>query len=160
MEATARQARLAAVYGTPERLLFWEEVEQKLIASMNYWLTSVHPKGQPQSRPIAGMWVDGRLYFGGSTEARWNRNLKANGHASVTLEDAEHPVILEGGVRFIRPDATLSDRIVAASNSKYAAGQKREDYEGVEICEFEPLQGLAWEALNEDATCWAFGVGS
>jgi general stress protein 26 len=120
----------------------------------HYWLGTVTPGGAPHSRPIAGMWLDDRLYFGGSAETRRWRNLVADSRASITLEDAESAVILEGRVRFLRPDTELAERIAQESNRKYDQGQKREDYEAEQIAEFAPALAFAWTALFKDATRW------
>ena len=157
MEPRPTRPTIPAEYGVPadtDSLLPWSHVEERMSAAVHFWLATLHPNGVPQSRPIAGMWVERRFYFGGGAGARWLRNLTQNPRASLTLEDAEKAVILEGEVHFVRPDAELADRIVAESNRKYRQDQKRADYEGVEICEFTPRVVLAWKVLNEDATRW------
>ena len=135
-------------------VLPWSHVLERMAEARHYWLGTVTPAGAPHSRPIAGMWLGDRLYFGGSAETRWWRNLQADPRASITLEDAESAVILEGRGRFLRPDAELAERIVQESNRKYAQGQKRGDYEGEPIAEFAPELAFAWSALFKDATRW------
>jgi len=157
MEPIGTIATLPAVYGLPaDRAtpLPWSYVDERMTAAAHYWLSTVTPSGTPQARPFDGMWVDRRLYFGGSPESKWRRNLANNPAASVHLEDANSAVILEGRAALIRPDTTLADLLVAASNAKYDMGQKREHYEGTEIVEFAPATVLAWKLLYEDATRW------
>ena len=120
----------------------------------HYWLATVTPSGTPHARPFDGMWVNDRLYFGGSPESKWWRNLANNPAASVHLEDAERAIILEGSAHLVRPDAALADQLVVASNAKYDMGQKREHYEGQEIVEFTPRKAFGWKVLYEDATRW------
>ncbi len=159
MAPVASRSKLPAEYRVEEesgRLLPWSHAVERLNTAQHYWLATVTPEGTPHCRPVAGMWVDDRLYFGGGTDVKWLRNLLSNSSASITLEDAEEVVILEGRVELIRPCGSLSARIVEVSNRKYEQGQKQGDYEGKPLCEFVPHKALAWTVLSEDATRFRF----
>lgn len=145
-------------YGlSPEsRLLEWADVDARLTAASHYWICTVSRSMTPHPRPIDGMWIDQRLYFGGDPESKWQRNLATNQAAAVHLDDPEHAVIAEGAVTRVRPDRALSERLVTASNEKYHMGQKIEDYEGQDLGVFTPFVVLAWDTLYEDATRFAF----
>ncbi len=157
MEPQAKRPRMPAEYGVPsdtENLLPWSYVNERMATAKHFWLATVTPAGTPHLRPIDGMWLDEKLYFGGSPDARWQRNLLANPAASIHLEDAEQAVILEGWVGIVRPDRRLAERLVEASNEKYGQNQKVEDYEGVEVGEFSPRLAFAWKVFFQDATRW------
>jgi general stress protein 26 len=157
MEPIPSRPRIPAVYGVPtheDNLLSWSYVTGCIAAAKHYWLATVTPSGTPHARPFDGMWLDDRLYFGGSPESKWRRNLSNNSAASVHLEDAAAAIILEGNAGIVRPDAALADRLVAASNAKYDMGQKREQYVGLPIVEFVPKTVFGWKVLYEDATRW------
>ena len=158
MEPSASRPKIPAVYGVPSDgdLLPWSYVTERMTHAKHYWLATVTPSGAPHARPFDGMWIDDRLYFGGSPESKWRRNLGNNPAASVHLEDGEEAIILEGTARLVRPDAALADRLVAASNAKYQMDQKREHYEDIEIVEFTPRTAFGWKVLYEDATRWRF----
>jgi hypothetical protein len=135
-------------------MLPWSHVDERMSASMHYWISTTGPSGAPHARPIDGMWLDGTLYFGGDPESRWKRNLDADPRACVTLENAEQAVILHGRVRTMRPDADLAVRLADASNAKYNMGQTAKDYIGEEVLAFSPRSAFAWKLLYKDATRW------
>ena len=122
---------------------------------------SQSPHGAPYTRPIDGFWLDGRLYFGGGSEAGWRRNLDQNPRACVNLEDGEQVVILHGTVAVMRTDRALAERLFEMSRAKYdeSHGQSVDDYEGQDVLVFEPDVAYAWKVFFEDATRWRFGEG-
>ena len=157
MEPTAYRARLPKGFGdsaSSEGLLDWSYVEERMASAMHYWLSTVNADGEPHTRPVAGMWLDTRLYFGGSPESRWLRNLAISPKACINLsEEGDQAVILHGAVSFERSDHELATRLVVASNAKYSYGQRVEEYEGEVILVFRPKTVFAWQDLK-DATRW------
>ena len=138
------------------QLLDWTVVEARLVSAFHYWICTVSSLMTPHPRPVDGMWMDQKLYFGGDRQSKWLRNLLANPAAAVHLEDPEHPIIAEGMVGHLRVDRELSERLVAASNAKYHMAQTVADYEGRPLNVFTPRVVLSWETLNEDATRFTF----
>lgn len=137
-------------------LLAWSTVEARLVRARHYWLATASIDGAPIMRPVDGMWVDAALYFDGDPATRWRRNLAVNERASVTLQEADSAVILEGAVSRVTPDAHLASALAAQANAKYeAAAQSVADYD-VEICRFKPHSALAWTLLFQDATRFRF----
>lgn len=51
------------------------------------WLTTVTPKGQPQSTPVWFLWVDDEILVYGDHRAFRNRNIEANPKVSFHLAD-------------------------------------------------------------------------
>jgi hypothetical protein len=148
---------LAPGYGLPEqgaKLLPWSHVVERMTASMHYWISTTSPAGAPHSRPVDGMWLDDRLYFGGDPQSSWCRNLASDPRACVTLENAEQAVILHGTVGTVRAGRDLAVRLAEASNAKYDMAQTAEEYERDEILVFTPHTAYAWTLLYEDATRW------
>ncbi len=142
-------------YGVPEHtdnLLPWSYVTDRMKAAEHYWISTVAPDQLPHTRPVDGMWLNDGLYFGGSLQSRWRRNLTTNPNVCVNLEDGEKAVILHGIVEFLRPDEALISAIVAAANAKYGHGMTASDYKEV-LC-FTPKMAWAWQLLYEDATKW------
>lgn len=103
-----------------------------------------------------GIWLDDRLYFGGSPKTRRQRNLAANPAVCAHLESGSDVVILHGEVRAKRPDHALALRLAAASAQKYGYGQKPEDYEKTDVSVMRPRIVCAWTALPKDATRFEF----
>ena len=159
MEPVASRPVIPETYGVPsgtDGLLPWSYVVGRLTESKHYWLATATPGAVPHTRPVDGFWLDGRLYFSGSPETSWRRNLKQNPAACLNLEDGEQAVILHGSVSELRLDRALAVRLAEMSNAKYGFGQTAEDYEGQEALVFEPEVVHAWQVLYEDATRWRF----
>lgn len=163
--ASAVPARFPPDYGTPDPadLQQWSEVEEKLQAAPNYWLTTTSPAGTPHARPVDGVWVDGALCFGGSPETRWVRNLQSNPAASVNLPSESEAIILEGRAELVSdPGHPLAVASTAATREKYPQYAER----GL-LDEFHPFWALrprrayAWslEGFPSHATRWDFETG-
>ncbi|MDE0887719.1 MAG: hypothetical protein OSB70_19545 [Myxococcota bacterium] len=103
------------------------------------------------------MWLDGRLYFGGSPISRSAKNLDLDPRVCINLseedETSDRAVILRGHVATVRPDRALAVKLVTASNEKYAYEQIVDQYEGNAIFELTPEMVLAWTELA-NATRW------
>jgi hypothetical protein len=88
-------------YGVPsdlEGVLPWEWAEERLVASRNYWVSTVGPGDRPHSMPVWGVWVPAseRFWFGCSPQARKARNLRSNPAIVVAPTDTVEVVSLEG----------------------------------------------------------------
>ena len=106
--------------GSPDTLLPWSFVDQRMQAAANYWISTTSPSGRPHARPVDGVWVDGALCFGGSPETHWARNLVANPAISVHLASETEAVILEGRVELVTDAGhPLAGPCAAASREKY-----------------------------------------
>ena len=86
-------------YGMPsgtKGLLTWAWAEERLLASHNYYLTTVRPDGTPHVMPLWGIWVDDRLYFSTGAKSVKARNLAANAACVICTDNAAEAVVLEG----------------------------------------------------------------
>jgi general stress protein 26 len=157
---TADRPRLPSDYGVPKDtngLMPWSDVEARLAEARAYWLATIGPHGRPQVRPVDGLYVDGRIYVGGSPETRWVRNIAANPDVSINLDGGYDVVILEGVVEMQTPDHDLAERLAAASKAKYPQyGMKTSDYEQPGILAVRPRVAYAWKAFPKDVTRFRF----
>src|SRR6266511_4118734 len=49
----------------------WRWATTRLTAARSYWIATTRPDGRPHTRPVWGVWLDGRFYFStGSLAAR------------------------------------------------------------------------------------------
>src|SRR5262245_61759074 len=88
-EPVAGPPQAPANYGFPqgtEGLLSWPHVVERLENARSYWLGTTRPDGRPHATPIWGCWVDGALYFDGSPETQWARNMAKNPAITIHLE--------------------------------------------------------------------------
>lgn len=137
-------------------LLPWSHVSARMERAPHYWICTVDPSSRPHATPVDGIWLDDRLYFGGSPKTRRQRNLAANPSVCVHLESGSDVVILHGEVRAERPDHALAVRLAKASAQKYGYGQKPEEYEKTAVTVMRPRIAFAWTALPKDATRFEF----
>jgi nitroimidazol reductase NimA-like FMN-containing flavoprotein (pyridoxamine 5'-phosphate oxidase superfamily) len=148
-------------YGIPKDtkgLLPWSHVSERMSEAMHYWICTVSPDGRPHATPVDGLWLDDRLYFGGSPQTRRHRNLAANPAVCVHLESGMDVVILRGDAHELcAPDRALAIRLSEASVKKYGWGLKPEEYEkGEGVFVFRPRVVLAWKQFPKDVTRWQF----
>jgi nitroimidazol reductase NimA-like FMN-containing flavoprotein (pyridoxamine 5'-phosphate oxidase superfamily) len=151
----AEQLELPPSYGSPNRLLDWTSVEQRLAESPHYWIATVRRDGAPHVIPVDGMWLDGACYFGGDPATVHIRNLRRDGHAALHLEDGESAVIAEGVAEWMAPSKATARRLADAAQAKYGYPQSAASYlEGV--WRLQPIKVLAWTRLYVDATRFTF----
>jgi hypothetical protein len=153
----ASRLRLPAEYGVPKGtkgLLPWSHITERMSSALHYWVCTVSPIGQPHATPVDGLWLDDRLYFGGSPQTRRNRNLTANPAVCVHLESSDDVIILHGQARQRSLDRAVALRLAQASAQKYGYATKPEDYEAGGVHVFLPHVVFAWRPPLKDATRW------
>ena len=152
-------------YGLPDTddgLLEWSAVEARLIEAKHYWLATVRPDGRPHLIPRWGVWVDDAFYYDGAPSTRHARNAEANPACSLSLEDGQHAVILEGRSVATRADPDgLGARLEAAFAKYHDDGYRpgadawaAEHGGGLRV--FTPVTALAWFSFPTDATRFRF----
>ena len=145
---------------SPDKMLSWAHVDEKMTSALNYWVGSVRPGGQPHSVPVWGVWLDNTFYFDGGPTTRHARNIKENPQINVHLESGDQVVIVEGECQL---DPNLDDaflrRIADAYGAKYAGkGYTPEPsiWKGVGIFVLKPRSVIAWTNFLVDPTKWRF----
>lgn len=102
----------------PDGLLAWSWAEEKLVNSRNYWVATVWPDGRPHLMPVWGVWDGQALWFSGGLRSRKIRNLRAEPRVTITIEDAEDPVVLNGRAEIVTTAGALQT-FIDATNAKY-----------------------------------------
>ena len=147
-------------YGVAKAKAFvdWAHVEERLTAARAYWIATVSSTGRPRVRPVDGMYVDGRLFVGGSPETGWVRELAANSHVSVHLEGLGDVVIVDGEAEIMAgADADLAKRLAAESNAKYPEyGMTPANFRGPGPIAITPRKVIAWTDFTKDPTRFRF----
>jgi hypothetical protein len=168
MSASIRRERptFPTGYGLPEGdegMLEWSAVQARLVESKHYWLATVRPDGRPHLIPRWGVWLDDALYYDGSPSTRHARNLEVNPACSLSLEDGQHAVVLEGTSIATRAEpADLGARLSAAFAKYHDDGYSPapdawSGKQGGGLRVFTPVSGIAWFAFPTDATRFVFG---
>ena len=161
-EPVAVRARLPKAYGAPSRagsLRPWAEVYARLAEARVYWIATATPDGRPRARPVDGVWVRGVLYIGGSPDAGWARDLRANPKVAVHLEDGGDVVVVDGEATFLDDGAgdELAEQLAAASNAKYPEYKATADnYRGPGTIAVRPRLAYSWRNFPKDVTKYRF----
>jgi hypothetical protein len=157
-------------YGTPETddgILEWSAVEERLTASLHYWLATTRPDGRPHVVPRWGVWLDGRFYYDGSPETRHVQNLNHNDACTLNLEDGRQAVIVEGRSTVAPPPGPeLGGRLSEAMTAKYGDhgySPGPDSWDGPDsggLRVLTPLTALAWFEFPVDMTRFRFATGA
>ena len=154
--------RIPPGYGVPKNnqgLLPWSHVIERMTQALHYWICTVDPNGRPHVTPVDGLWINDRLYFGGSPKTRRNRNLSANSAVSIHLDSSEDVVILQGNAHLQTPEHGLAVQLSKATGEKYGYSPNPEVYEKTGVQVFRPLTVFAWKQFPKDVTRWKFSKG-
>lgn len=151
--------KIPAEYGVPKNnkgLLPWSHVTERMTQAMHYWICTVGTDCRPHITPVDGLWLEDKLYFGGSTKTRRNRDLTANPAVSVHLDSSEDVVILHGDTYLQKPDHELASQLAHASKEKYGYAPNPEEYQKTGVHVFHALTVFAWKQFPKDVTRWQF----
>jgi hypothetical protein len=154
-------------YGTPETpdgMLQWGTVEERLVGALHYWMATCRPDGRPHVVPRWGAWIDGSLYYDGSPETVHARNLRDNPACTLHIGDGREAVMLDGSSQPSEPvTGELGERIAAEIGRKYRdlgyapeADAWSGDLAGG-LAVFTPAKALAWFEFPTDLTRFRFG---
>lgn len=99
-------------------LLPWTWAEERLFATLRYWLATTRPNGHPHVTAVWGVWVDTVFYFSTGCQSRKARNLAQQMHCVVSTESAAEAVIVEGIATLVTNPQRLA-QIAAAYQQKY-----------------------------------------
>lgn len=141
-----------------QRLLDWAHIDARMGEAKNYWVATTRPNGRPHVAPTWAVWHDNCLYFDGSPETRRMRNIAANPHVAVHLEDGDQAVIVEGVTRMVeRPSRELGEQLARLYSAKYAAlgyAPEPDSWDNGGLYVMEPTLALAWTEFGVDMTRW------
>ncbi|MGI9606453.1 MAG: pyridoxamine 5'-phosphate oxidase family protein [Acidimicrobiales bacterium] len=157
-------------YGTPESaegLLKWEAVEERLQASLHYWVATTRPDGTPHVVPRWGVWVEGRFWYDGSPDTLHVRNLKLESSCVLHLEDGRQAVIVEGRSEQADPPGaafggTLSDAF-GEKYGKHGYEPGPDSWDGPDsggLRVLTPAKAMAWFEFPTDMTRFRFPPAS
>ena len=151
----SERLHIPAEYGSPSKLVSWDEVDRRLAEAEHYWLATVRPDGRPHVVPVDGLWVDGRLHFGGVASTVWQRNMAHDPRVTVHLDDSVAAVIVEGRCAIEVPGQAGAQALVVASKAKYGYAPPVDAYLSG-VWTLSPDRVLAWTDLTVDATRFRF----
>jgi nitroimidazol reductase NimA-like FMN-containing flavoprotein (pyridoxamine 5'-phosphate oxidase superfamily) len=100
-------------------LLPWKWVAGKMNRCRTFWLATIHAvHGRPHVMPVWGVWLDEAFFFSTGRKSRKGQNLAANHACTITNDNGEEAVIVEGMATHIQ-DAAEVKRVAIAYHKKY-----------------------------------------
>ncbi len=128
----------------------WSRAVALLERASGYWLATTDPDGRPHLVQQWGAWVDDRLFFEGSPETRWARNLARDQRAVVSVERGSKIAIVYGRVTLgARAERSVLERVARAYAAKYGRGYgyrpKATQFEERGINALSPSKVLSWD---------------
>jgi len=143
-----------------EGLLSWDFVREQLEKSMNYWLATSRPNGNPHAAPVWGVLFEDVVYFGTGETSRKARNFKHNPNVVLHTESGFDTVIVEGKIKKLAERA-LYDDIAPVYAMKYAPHNYEPTAEELAkggLYRVVPAIVMAWKESDfpNTATRWEF----
>ena len=140
-------------------LLPWSWAEQQLTASRSFWLATRWPDGRPHIMPVWAMWHERHLLFSSSKQSRKARNLANDPRCSLTTEDANNPVVVEGVTELLTKNEDL-EAFLGAENEKYETSYGMDMVDPARNCCFRLrptwIFGLRADDFTGSPTSWRF----
>jgi hypothetical protein len=134
----------------PLGMLTWDWVTERMLKAKIYWVTTIHPANHPHTMPNWGGWVDDQFLFGTSPETHKAKNLALNPAISVSVQDDDTVVIIEGVIGTTR-DVDVLTRLDDQYEVKYG---QRDGWSQAYIV--QPHKVFAFAEFPLTPTRWLF----
>lgn len=138
-----------------EGLLPWSWVGKIMNSCRTFWLATIHAdQGRPHVMPVWGVWVEQAFFFSTGRKSRKGQNLAANSACTVTNDDGEEAVIVEGMARQFE-DPQVLERVASAYKKKYKMDPRSM---GEPMFKVQPqtVFGFIEKSFPNSATRWKF----
>jgi len=140
-------------------LLPWSWAEERLVSSRCFWLATRRPDGRPHVMPVWAVWHAGALWFSSSKASRKARNLAHDPRCSLSTEDPQNPVVVEGSAELLLAHSDLQT-LLDVENAKYGTSYRMEMLDPVENCAYRVRPrwafGLRADEFTGTPTRWIF----
>src|ERR1700682_3479522 len=103
-------------------LLSWAWVTRKMNNCRTFWLATIHAgRARPHVMPVWGVWLDDAFFFSTGRKSRKGQNLAANPACTITNDDGQEAVIVEG-LATQAEDEAEQERVAIAYQKNYKIG--------------------------------------
>jgi nitroimidazol reductase NimA-like FMN-containing flavoprotein (pyridoxamine 5'-phosphate oxidase superfamily) len=134
-------------------LIPWTWVSKHMNACRTFWLATIRAgDARPHVMPVWGVWVDDAFFFSTGRKSRKGQNLAANPACTVTNDDGEEAVIVEGSAEEVK-DAAALERVAAAYTKKYKM-DPRSMGEPIFVVRPRTVFGFIEKTFPKSATRW------
>lgn len=131
-------------------LLPWSWARERLERSHDYWVAT-SGDDSPHLMPVWGAWLEEAFWFSSSHASRKARNLARHPRCSISTDDAQEPVIVEGDSELI-DDHRAVLRFVEAVNRKYQTSYPAEFFTSPANACFRVRPRWAFGLMESDFT--------
>ena len=136
-------------------LLPWTWVAGQMDRCRTFWLTTIRAgSGRPHVMPLWGVWVHDAFYFSTGRKSRKGQNLAANAACTVTNDDGEKAVIVEGDAREV-VDKNALQSMAAAYKKKYKMDPRAMN-EPIFVVKPDKVFAFIEKSFPKSATRWRF----
>jgi len=136
-------------------LLPWKWVVGQMDRCRTFWLTTIRAgSGRPHVMPLWGVWVHDAFYFSTGRKSRKGQNLAANAACTVTNDDGEKAVIVEGDAREV-VDKNALQSMAAAYKKKYKMDPRAMN-EPIFVVKPDKVFAFIEKSFPKSATRWRF----
>jgi PPOX class probable F420-dependent enzyme len=140
-------------------LLPWTWAQEQLEEAHNFWLATRWPDGRPHVMPVWAVWQAQTLLFSSSRQSRKARNLAADPRCTLTTEDAQNPLVVEGVAELLTTPVDLQE-FLTSLNAKYGTDYGLEMVDPQANCSYRMRPRWAFGLRSDDftgsPTRWAF----
>ncbi len=136
-------------------LIPWTWVTKQMNACRTFWLATIHASDpRPHVMPVWGVWVDDAFYFSTGRKSRKGRNLATNSACTITNDNGEEAIIVEGSAEEVKDEAAL-ERVASAYKKKYKM-DPRSMKEPIFAVRPRTVFGFIEKTFPKSATRWKF----
>jgi nitroimidazol reductase NimA-like FMN-containing flavoprotein (pyridoxamine 5'-phosphate oxidase superfamily) len=140
-----------------EGLLSWAWVARKMNNCRTFWLATIHEglhsgEARPHVMPVWGVWLDDAFFFSTGRKSRKGQNIAANPACTITNDDGQEAVIVEG-LATQADNAAELERVAIAYKKKYKMDPRSM---GEPIFRVQPSRvfGFVEKTFPQSATRW------
>jgi F420H(2)-dependent biliverdin reductase len=116
----------------------------RLEREQNIWVATVRPDGRPHLVPIWFVWFEGKVWISTPITSQKVKNIRADPHIALALEDGTHPVIFEG-VAALHGGPPWPDEIALLLKKKYDWDFRTDDTAPYILVEISLMRMLSWK---------------
>lgn len=136
----------------------WAEARARLVDARYAWVSTVHPDGGPQARPVLTVWLGDRCYSSTNRRTRKGRNLTADPRCALSVSTDGMDLTVEGTIRWVEDDLRLA-AVAGAFQHKYG-WPARVDVGALDAPYGAPTAGPPPYAVYELVPSVAFAFGT
>jgi hypothetical protein len=147
----------------PKGMIAWPAVKRFLVAAPYVWLSTTNKDGRPHLVQSWSVWVDDVLYFEGSDETRWAKNLARDARLAFGIQHGDKAAYGQAIVDIVRgPGRKLATKVARAYGAKYGRTfkyrPKPEQYEKGHVFRARPEKLIAFDVkkFNTSAARFTF----